>query len=151
MHWCIWLLVVPEGLGVLSAYMQLWGGGGAGGVVVTQGRVLEKLRERNPAAICRRLSSCWTTTHNKNRGWCEICNTSCRWRHSLTCCWASQKATQWQECSTAHKPAHKPCKFDATIDFTCKMSDKQLFSARRLKNYNFGSVLIKVFIKKKFF
>lgn len=47
--------------------MQLWGGGGAGGVVVTQGRVLDKLRERNPAALCGHLGPCWTTAHNKYR------------------------------------------------------------------------------------
>lgn len=61
-------LGLPEGLGVLTPYVQLWGRGGAGGVVVAQGRVLDKLRERNPAALHRYLGSCWTTAHNKNRG-----------------------------------------------------------------------------------
>lgn len=47
--------------------MQLWGGGCTGGVVVTQGRVLDKLRDRNPAALCRHLGPRWTAAHNKNR------------------------------------------------------------------------------------
>lgn len=56
---------VPEGLGVLAAHVQLRGGGGAGGVAVTQSRVLDKLRERNPAALCRHLGPCWTTANTQ--------------------------------------------------------------------------------------
>lgn len=62
-----WLFCKPERLGVLSANEQLWGGGSAGGVSVTQRRVPDKLSERNPAAFCRHLRSCWTTAHKKAR------------------------------------------------------------------------------------
>lgn len=59
------LPVLPEGLGVLTSYVQLGGGGGTGGVVMTQSRVLDKLSERNPAALFRRMSSCWTTAQKQ--------------------------------------------------------------------------------------
>lgn len=68
--WLMYLprfLSVPEGLGVLTTYVQLWSGGGTGGVVATQSRILDKLSERNPAALCRHLSSCRTTAHKQEK------------------------------------------------------------------------------------
>lgn len=59
-------LSVPEGLGVLSAYVQLGGGGGAAGVVLTHGRVPYELRQRN-YALCRYLGSCWTTVNKEGK------------------------------------------------------------------------------------
>lgn len=56
----------PEGLGELSAHVQLWGGGGAGRVVVSQRRALFEMSRKSPAAVKGHLGRCWTTAHNNN-------------------------------------------------------------------------------------
>lgn len=57
---------LPEGLGVLSADMQLWGGGRAVGVGMSQGEVLDELGGEDPG-LRTHWSSHWTTAHRKDK------------------------------------------------------------------------------------